>query len=137
MLPAPCFCLRMVETGRRRDWREEESVSDAVRRLIGVMDERKVRGAAVRTETCTARFADPVRSPLDERPEASSIRVENMLRASGLTVADLDSGGMEYGGRAARLGSEPISFEDNGCARPTPDEAIDDRSRRNRRSGGL
>ena len=44
---------------------------------------------------------------------------------------------IQYGGHAATMAVAAISFEDNGCARPTPDEAIDDRSRRNRRSGGL
>ena len=42
------------------------------------------------------------------------------------------------GGRATVPGSEPISFEANGCARPvTPDEAVGEDRARNRHSGGL
>jgi hypothetical protein len=44
MLAAPCFVVGM-ETGRRKDWREEETIDQAVRRLIGVMDERKKKAS--------------------------------------------------------------------------------------------
>lgn len=136
--------LVMSSEPRKVVWTEEETIDQAVRRLIGVMDERKERRAS--GAQSTEKFADPSRtSPCvpkengGQSPSANSVG-SAALKGSGRqsTVAGGGGDGCEYGGRAARVGSEPISFEANGRTRPvTPDEAVGGDRARNRHSGGF
>lgn len=120
-----------METGTRRDavdrnWRETESISDAVRRLCRAIDERKERRAS--GAQSPEQIAYPDVSPSGERADGENDHgVSTFDRRPQLTDnrEEVAGGSRMVGGRAA-LASEPIGKgSPTGCARPNSDFTCD------------
>ena len=106
-----------------KDFRETETIDQAVRRLIGVMDERKKRRAS--GAQSPEQIHDPAQSLLDEWPEAGN--TVGSIAASGLTVADVgSSNGYENFGRAGLQVTDYVSekISPKETARPALDASL-------------
>lgn len=119
-----------METGTRRDavdrnWRETESISDAVRRLCRAIDERKERRAS--GAQSPEQIAYPDVSPSGERADGENDHgVSTFDRRPQLTDNLEEVAGGSRMKADARLNSRETGvLRTNGCARPvTPDVAI-------------
>jgi|SRR6185369_5404319 len=127
------------------NWRETESMEDAARRLIGVLDERaKKRKHLAGGCMGPAEIADRPLSP-DENADGASARGSGALKRrpqstpvredTGDHAAERggNSSGLEFDGRAefSTLGFVQ-SFSFQGTARPTPDDFLEEGRSRER-----
>lgn len=135
----------MVE-GRRKDWREDETLEAAARRLLAEWDERIARKKAAERLKASEKFSDqPARSlAMAEKADGASDGVIGSLKRRPQRTAEGGDFSSERvaqevghrgnamgncGGRAACMGSEPLG-ETNGCARPDrPEGAIGSKER--------
>src|SRR5690349_11196803 len=95
--------------GQRKDWREYETMEDAARRLIGVMDERAKRKAAGSLGVEPAEILNRPLSPDENGPSESDRGSGSLDRSGQLTPVREDTGdhaaarggngsGLEWGG---------------------------------------
>jgi len=116
-----------MSSEQRKDWRETESTSDAVRRLTAIIDERnarKTKAAVGKLGTAPIQESQahvPARNWEKEGPHQSDKGVRTLNGEVPIASAGRSgSRGCEKGGRAAFMGE----LRTNGCAHPDPDDTI-------------
>jgi hypothetical protein len=131
--------VSMVERTRRElDWRENEPIGDAVRRLTAMIDERNAKKRRLAGAETPAEIQDFPWSPgknAEERSHKGSGRLDAPPQRPAATSGEEDDGVRMGGGRAAIIDTVSRS---NGCARPdAPGSAAGSTDRADTRPGGL
>lgn len=130
-----------MEERRRHNWREDETLEAAARRLWRDWDERIAKKKAAEALESSAKIADQQLSPAEKADgEESALGLGTLdPRRQQLTVASWEefSDGCEKGGGRATMGIDQ-SFAANGCARPdAPGSTAGSKDRAVTRPGGL